>query len=420
MKFLSEDGVRKLLTNLKALFGNKLDATAQAADSAKLGGKSPSDYATAAQGTKADNALPAASQAVDSAKLGGKLPSEYAIPADIDSAQFAVNVPDYTSYITAIASISTDAGNPSSYTVQENGFVQIGTSGINGSLLAQTTLGVSVNGRKVSWENWDLTLYGAGNYSFGKTIPVKKGDVVTCHASRNTGVGSWASLYFIRPRKVPAPWSTEIAWIPDYANMESTNRISATNTPWTVDRDGFVQVYFRTTGGGSVRINGKDAITLDANTSNMSIYGVKRGDRVDVAGNGVTNILCYFIPPVAIVPPTINETYSTTEVNTGKKWIDGNPIYRRVFTGTTPASNALSIPLITGLSVPTIVDYGGVVSMNAGGTLKALGTYADSTSYTSLVVTTQGGAGTSTITLQGNRTTAIAGPYNIWVEYTKP
>lgn len=32
--------------------------------------------------------------------------------------------------------------------------------------------------------------------------------------------------------------------------------------------------------------------------------------------------------------------YSTNEVNTGKKWIDGKPIYRKVITGTTSTKDA--------------------------------------------------------------------------------
>jgi len=46
----------ELATALLAKINGKLDATAQAADSAKLGGKLPSEYASIAQGTKADTA----------------------------------------------------------------------------------------------------------------------------------------------------------------------------------------------------------------------------------------------------------------------------------------------------------------------------------------------------------------------------
>lgn len=35
------------------------------------------------------------------------------------------------------------------------------------------------------------------------------------------------------------------------------------------------------------------------------------------------------------------QDYSTNEIKTGKKWIDGKPIYRKVFTGTGLASNTV-------------------------------------------------------------------------------
>lgn len=45
--------------------------------------------------------------------------------------------------------------------------------------------------------------------------------------------------------------------------------------------------------------------------------------------------------------------YETTETDTGKKWIDGSPIYRKVITGVVnlPANNYVNVPTgITGLS----------------------------------------------------------------------
>jgi len=155
------------------------------------------------------------------------------------------------------------------------------------------------------------------------------------------------------------------------------------------------------------------------------VIAVKKGDYIRLTASNINNAAdggfqIRFRLPVAIAAPTTNDTYSTSEVNTGKTWIDGLPIYRRVFTGTTPASNSLSITLMSGMSVPTIVAYGGIVSMNAGGTYLALGTYADATSYTFLNLITTGGTGTTSVNLAGQRTTAIAGPYKIWIEYTKP
>jgi len=308
--------------------------------------------------------------AEDSERLGGEPPEYYAtqeeMEAAVGEARFAVNAPDYANYITAVASISTDMGNPSSYTVQEDGFIQIGTGNINGSQLAQTTIGISINGRKASFENWDLTLYGAGNYSFGKILPVKRGDAVTCHASRNTGTGSWAILYFIRPRKVPAPWA-ETAWIPDYANMESTNRITVSDGTWTADRDGFVSAGAQNvTSSVKVSINAKEVFRSYGNSTAftpVTVLPVKRGDVVLVNASAGGPV-CYFIPPVATVPKVINPAYSTTEVDTGKTWIDGKPIYRRVFTETYSIASTTGYAqntILTNTGIDKITDSGGYI-----------------------------------------------------------
>jgi len=53
------------------------------------------------------------------------------------------------------------------------------------------------------------------------------------------------------------------------------------------------------------------------------------------------------------------EVYSTDEVDTGKTWIDGKPIFRRVFQGTTPANpndNASTIGTISNLDTVVKLD----------------------------------------------------------------
>jgi len=64
-----------VITELTTLVGQKLDANAQATDSAKLGGQLPGYYATADQvASKLDSTAAAA----DSQRLGGLLPGSYA------------------------------------------------------------------------------------------------------------------------------------------------------------------------------------------------------------------------------------------------------------------------------------------------------------------------------------------------------
>jgi hypothetical protein len=62
--FVDGNGLRKIFTDLKARFSDKLDKSAQAADSAKLGGKSPDAFAAASHSHNAnainDGILPVA------------------------------------------------------------------------------------------------------------------------------------------------------------------------------------------------------------------------------------------------------------------------------------------------------------------------------------------------------------------------
>lgn len=58
------------------------------------------------------------------------------------------------------------------------------------------------------------------------------------------------------------------------------------------------------------------------------------------------------------------EVYSTNEQKTNKIWIDGKPIYRRVFIGETP--EAFSGILVRNLGVGTLVSFRGVISDSAG------------------------------------------------------
>ena len=107
--------------------------------------------------------------------------------------------------------------------------------------------------------------------------------------------------------------TTIIQMLPDYANMESTNRISANGGTWTVDRVGYI--YFSAlfssalgTGAVQVQINGK-VVRLEGNTNiseatggiTGSILQVGKNDVVSIssygANNAISNIVCYFIPP---------------------------------------------------------------------------------------------------------------------------
>ncbi len=66
----------------------------------------------------------------------------------------------------------------------------------------------------------------------------------------------------------------------------------------------------------------------------------------------------------SVVPEGWSEIqdYSTSEVNTGKVWIDGRPIYRKVFTGTVTSISNLKIGTISNFR--EAINIYGITSMN--------------------------------------------------------
>ncbi|MDR1355491.1 MAG: hypothetical protein LBJ43_04465, partial [Propionibacteriaceae bacterium] len=57
------------------------------------------------------------------------------------------------------------------------------------------------------------------------------------------------------------------------------------------------------------------------------------------------------IPPKAITPPELNENYSLTEKNTGKKWLNGETIYSKTITYTAPALGSTGTVIIGNKSI---------------------------------------------------------------------
>ena len=58
--------------------------------------------------------------------------------------------------------------------------------------------------------------------------------------------------------------------------------------------------------------------------------------------------------------------YSTTPVDTGKKWIDGKPIYRKVLQFTSPAKSTGNTPVPIGDAVDSFVEVRIILSHEAG------------------------------------------------------
>jgi hypothetical protein len=169
---------------------------------------------------------------------------------------------------------------------------------------------------------------------------------------------------------------------PDYAQMETTNRITAATSTWTVERDGYVrfQINAAPTVTVTFMINGK-SVSLASNywssqgCVTAGVLPVIKGDVISIAnGENASSYTafwnCYFIPPkstagmgvtgadlvssldqgkVAIDADThtmsVNDNYPAVgvEQNTGKRWIDGSPIYCQAFTGNIVAAANTSI-----------------------------------------------------------------------------
>ena len=68
-----------------------------------------------------------------------------------------------------------------------------------------------------------------------------------------------------------------------------------------------------------------------------------------------------------IYPQTVSDMdYSTSEQDTGRKWIDGKPIYQKTInTGTLPQNGATTSVDISSLSVDIVVDYRGMAWASA-------------------------------------------------------
>jgi hypothetical protein len=187
-----------------------------------------------------------------------------------------------------------------------------------------------------------------------------------------------------------------IAMRPDYANMETVNRWSATNLSWTSDRDGYVWVEYGYDAGDNhngVFINGK-RVTIAASNANANggggtVLPIKKDDVVSAqrwaTGYGVQ---CMFIPPrYDEVPPPVYATavdsdYSLTEkpvmtfdtVTQSYRqatWVDGKGIWQRTFQHTTGlvADNAPKMTdIATVEQIESMIKHEAVAGRNNGPT----------------------------------------------------
>ncbi|MDR1354960.1 MAG: hypothetical protein LBJ43_01615, partial [Propionibacteriaceae bacterium] len=118
---------------------------------------------------------------------------------------------------------------------------------------------------------------------------------------------------------------------------------------WVATKAGFAAWYVREGNGvieAYVFINGV-AVGGGTNSNHNppgnwnGIIAFDEGDVISRRAGNDSGIYLYYIPPKAITPPELNENYSLTEKNTGKKWLNGETIYSKTITyRTTSAINA--------------------------------------------------------------------------------
>jgi len=127
-----------------------------------------------------------------------------------------------------------------------------------------------------------------------------------------------------------------------------------------------------------------------------------------------------------IIPVTdLAENYSLDEVNTGKKWVDGKPIYRKCYTGTIniTANTRVNKDLETNSDIENIINVGGYMGYSSG-TPKGRNTVPSAECNNSGVmtnfITVYVVAADNTLRLtRFSNVDRGSQPYAVWVEYTK-
>ncbi len=112
----------------------------------------------------------------------------------------------------------------------------------------------------------------------------------------------------------------------------------------------------------------------------------------------------------AIPAGKIPKDYSTTETDTGLKWIDGSKIYQAVLTGNFPAITETATQTITGLAAGlNILTINGMCTRVDGNT----------SNLDHFTITYQGGTSGNVI-INSVSATYSEGAYDLIVRYTKP
>ena len=191
---------------------------------------------------------------------------------------------------------------------------------VNGVSVGQMT-GVYSIGMGDGLQIGGFNNFGSAVFMTADVAPGQTVKLTACGIRATPGANGWNyrnEIKFIPYKTQFSPLATEMAWIADYTNIETTNRINAVGGSWTADRDGFVLIGGQTNTGGTLyaKINGMTVpfttgtpvfSNTVAGTNGSQVFSIKKGDTITLSVNGaMSGVWCYFIPPVAVVPPTVD------------------------------------------------------------------------------------------------------------------
>ena len=211
-------------------------------------------------------------------------------------------VPDYAKRGTT--TVITRASR--TWTAPEDGFLSIRMIIEGTNVAAVNNAHLYVNGQKI--------LHVGAYVEMGtpNLLQISKGDIVEYRQGHSL---QDPEIYFIPPKYIwatsPAtPLNTRLIGQPDYAKVETQNRISAVGGTWTVEKDGYVRLRGDVADNATLtwRVNGTPVLQHGV----MAIgIGLGNGPIPVSAGDVITNeintgsasqLQCYFIPPVSIAP----------------------------------------------------------------------------------------------------------------------
>jgi hypothetical protein len=338
----------------------------------------------------------------------------------INSEVYYVNIPDYGK----MEDVNLLTTATSTWTVDRDGFVKV-TLLVNGHAGTNLTIDGALASR----------LYAAGTIGKDEIFPVRVGNVLSWS-------DTWVSnnrVVFIPPVKIPTP-KYPSAMIPDWSKPELHFTVPSSFFPSSINDtypnnnssgsefimpyDGllFIQFYPRTEETiPHIFINNNLAMIRHAPVGWQSFSTfARKNDIVKMTVYGPegsliwdTGTRVWTYPLVPSVPPLVNDNYSLTEINTGKKWIDNKDIYRKVFQATSSTiDTVVKIPYET--DIDTLIDL--KVNFKASNGFFYNGTSDSTMSQFSSAV---GYDNDKTIHVYAKRDILENVPMTIIIEYTK-